>query len=203
MKVIFLESVPNIAQAGETKEVANGYGRNFLLPRKLAVVAGSSASSLVETQLKKRARLQAETEAEMRLLAEQLEGKEVILKARSGEKERLYGSITSADIADELAKNGVVVDKRKIDLAEPVRQLGSYEITIRLGKDITPKIKLTVLGEEGEAGKEAGAQAEDKKAEEGKKKEPKAEKKRKIKEGKVKEPEVEKEKPEEGKEEKG
>ncbi len=188
MKVIFLDDVPNVAQAGETKEVADGYGRNFLLPRKLAVLAGSPASSLVETHLKKRARLQADTDAEMRLLAEQREGKEVTLKARSGAQERLYGSITSADIADEMSKNGVVVDKRKIDLVEPIRQLGSYEITIRLAKDITPKIKLTVVGEM---------------VEEEKEEEPKAQKKSKTKQGKVEEPEAEKETAEEGKEEKG
>jgi large subunit ribosomal protein L9 len=149
VKVVFLEDVPNVAETGEMKEVADGYARNFLIPKKLAVLADSKAAQLVEARLKKKARLQAETEAEMRELARQLEGQEVALKARAGAKDRLYGSITNADIAEELEKSaGIVVDKRKIELDEPIHELGSYEISIRLTKDIIPKIKLTVTGEE-------------------------------------------------------
>ena len=155
MKVVFLEDVPNVAETGEMKEVADGYARNFLLPKKLAVLADFKAAHLVEAQLKKRARLQAETEAEMRELARQLEGQEIVLKARAGAKDRLYGSITNADIAEELEKSaGVVVDKRKIELDEPIHELGIYEIGIRLTKDIIPKVKLTVAGEEEGEGKE-------------------------------------------------
>jgi large subunit ribosomal protein L9 len=81
-------------------------------------------------------------------MAKELDGKEVILKAKAGTKDRLYGRVTSADIAAELEKTtGVVVDKRKIELAEPIRELGSYEVLIKLGKDITPKIKVTVTEE--------------------------------------------------------
>ena len=124
--------------AGETKEVADGYGRNYLLPRKLAVLANSQASAVVEAQLKKRERLQAQTEAEMAELAGKLNGMEVTLKAKAGAKGRLYGSITSADIADELNSSaGLVVDKRKIELAEPIHQLGSYEVTVRFTHDIS------------------------------------------------------------------
>ena len=148
MKVVFVEDVPNVAGAGEIKEVADGYGRNFLLPQKLAVLANASASQIAEAQLKKKARQQAQFEAEMMGLANKLEGKEVILKARSGAKGRLYGSITSADIASELGNSiGLVVDKRKIELDEPIRELGSYKIAIRLTKDIVPKIMLTVAEE--------------------------------------------------------
>jgi len=149
MKVVFLEDVPDVAQAGEIKEVADGYARNFLIPKKLAVLADAKVMHLVEAQLKKKARLQAEIEAEMRELAQQLEGREVIFKARAGAKGRLYGSITNADIAEELEKSaGVVVDKRKIELDEPIHEVGSYEIAIRLTKDIIPKIKLNVVPEE-------------------------------------------------------
>ena len=154
MKVVFLEDVPNVAEAGEMKEVADGYGRNFLIPRKLAVLADAKAASIIEVQLKRKARIQAEAEAEMRELAQQLEGKEVVLKARSGAKGQLYGSVTNADIAEELGKStGLVVDKRIIELEEPIRQVGSYEIAIRLTKDIMPKIKVTIAEEEKE-GKE-------------------------------------------------
>ena len=155
MKVVFLEDVPDVGEVGQVKEVADGYGRNYLLPRKLAALANSMASNIVEVQLKKKVRRQAEIEAEMKKLAKQLEGKEVVLKARAGEKDRLYGSITSADIADELNSiSGLEVDKRKIELAEPIRQLGSYEVTIRLTKDIIPAIKVTVIAEEPETEKE-------------------------------------------------
>jgi len=155
MKVVFLEDVPNVAEVGEMKEVADGYGRNFLIPKKLAILADSQAASIIKVQLKKKARLQAETEAEMRELAQQLEGKEIVLKARAGAKDRLYGSITTADIAEELSKSaGLVVDKRKIELEESVREVGSYEVAIRLTKDIIPRIKLTVMGEEEKEGKE-------------------------------------------------
>jgi large subunit ribosomal protein L9 len=80
-----------------------------------------------------------------------LEGKEVILKARAGAKDRLYGSITNTDIAAELEiSTGLVIDKRKIELVDPIRQLGSYEVTIKLGKDVAPIIKVTVVADETE-----------------------------------------------------
>ena len=149
MKVIFLEDMPNVARAGEIKEVANGYGRNFLIPKKLAVLASSSALSTIELQRRINTKNQTEARTEMLELANQLEGREIILKARVGAKDRLYGSITSADIASELKSTaGVVVDKRKIELAEPIRQLGSYEVAVRLAKDAVPKIRITVTEEE-------------------------------------------------------
>lgn len=145
MKVIFLQDVPNVARAGEIKEVTNGYGRNFLIPRKLAVLAGDEVINTVGVRLKVQARNQVETEAELLELANHLDGREIILEARVGAKDRLYGSITVADIASELeSATGLVIDKRKIELDEPIRQLGSYEIAIRLDEDIVPKIRVTV-----------------------------------------------------------
>lgn len=149
MKVIFLEDVPGIAKAGDVKEVASGYGRNFLIPKKLAALVNPGAASQLEAQLRAQAKEQVQVEAEIAKMASQLEGKEVILKAKVGAKDRLYGSITSADIASELEKiSGVVVDRRKIELDEPIRQLGSFSLAIRLAKDIIPKIKVTVVEEE-------------------------------------------------------
>jgi len=149
MKVIFLQDVPNVARAGEIKEVANGYGRNFLIPQKLALLAKPGVSSMVEVQPRIKAGDQAKSQTKLVELAQQLEGMEVILKARAGAKERLFGSITTADIAAELQNSsGLVVDKKKIELAEPIRQLGSYEVAIRLAKDIIPKIKVMVTEEE-------------------------------------------------------
>ena len=149
MKVIFLQDVPNVAKAGEMKEVADGYGRNFLIPKKLALLASPSAVSTIEAQLKTKAGNQEQVEAELVELANQLEGREVILKAKAGAKDRLYGSITSADIATELEGiAGLAIDKRKIELAEPIRQLGSYEVAIKLAKDVIPKVRVTVTAEE-------------------------------------------------------
>jgi len=149
MRVIFLEDVPNVARVGEIKEVANGYGRNFLIPKKLALLATSPATSRPEVQRK--LTTQNQTEDELVKLANRLEGREVTLKARVGAKDRLYGSVTSADITAELQNiAGVAVDKRKVELAEPIRQLGSYEVAIRLAKDIVPRIKVTVTAEEKE-----------------------------------------------------
>ena len=149
MRVIFLEDVPNVASAGDIKEVADGYGRNFLIPKKLALLANSPAASLVEAQRKIKSRSQAQSREELLELAQQLEGKELTLKGRAGAKGRLHGSITSADIAAELQNTAnLVVDKKKIELAEPIRQLGSHEVTVRLASDITPKIMVTVIKEE-------------------------------------------------------
>ena len=145
MKVIFLQDVPNVARAGEIKEVANGYGRNFLIPRKLALLASSEVVNTVGAQIEVKAHGQVQTEDELLELANHLNGREVILEARTGAKDRLYGSITAADIAVELESiTGLAVDKRKIDLVEPIRQLGSYDVTIRLAKDIVPQIRVTV-----------------------------------------------------------
>lgn len=145
MRVIFLEDVPNVARAGEIKEVAAGYGRNYLIPRKLALLADSESVNAAKVKLDMRARSMAQTEAEMIELANQLDGREIFLEARSGGKEKLYGSITAADIAAELENvAGVAVDKRKIELEESIRKTGSYEVNIRLTKDIVPKITVTV-----------------------------------------------------------
>lgn len=149
MKVVFLKDVSKIAKAGDVKEVADGYGRNFLIPKKLAALVNPGAASQIEAQLRAEAKKQGQIEADIAQMASQLEGKEVILKAKVGAKDRLFGSITSADIASELEKtSGVIIDRRKIELDEPIRQLGSFSLAIRLAKDIIPKIKVTVVEEE-------------------------------------------------------
>lgn len=149
MKVVFIEDVPDVAEAGEIKEVADGYGRNYLIPKRLAILADGRATQIVEARKKKKARIEAETEAEMRELAKQLEGLDMVIKAKAGAKDRLYGSITNADIAEELSTSaGLVVDKRKIELETSIHEIGSYEIPIRLTKDIIPKVKLSIVEEE-------------------------------------------------------
>jgi len=149
MKVILLEDVPSVGKAGQIKDVADGYGRNYLVPRKLAAPARPQDIRDVEAQIKARARQAAKTEAEMKALAGILDGKEITLKARAGAQERLYGSITAADISAGLESGlNAVVDKRKIELVEPIHQLGTYDIPVRLGKDILATVKVSVVPEE-------------------------------------------------------
>ena len=147
MKVIFTKDVPNVAKAGEIKEVNCGYARNFLLPKKMAVMADTSTSIIhAQAQIKVQREAAAKI-GELTALAKELEGKEITIKARAG-KEKLFGSITSADIAAEIEKaHNLVVDKKKIELDEPIHQLGIYDITIKLSGDLVPKIKVTVVEE--------------------------------------------------------
>ncbi len=189
MKVVFLQDVPRVAKAGEIKEVADGYARNFLIPKKLALLARPQAMLQLET----RGRTEAREDTELTALAQQIEGKGVNIKAKTGAKDRLYGSITSADIAAELSKStGLVIDKRKIELEEPIRHLGSYEVTIRLAKDIVPRIRVSVTEEEAPKAEEKPPKEKKKtpkkeeKAEKEKKKTPKKEEKPPKKEKKTK-----------------
>ncbi len=149
MKVIFLQDVPRVAKAGEIKEVSDGYGRNFLVPQKMALIANSTALSITETQRKIQARQQAQEQGRLAEFTQQLEGREITLKVKVGSKEQLYGSITTADIVAELENAaGITVDKRKVELTESIRHLGSHEVSIRLSKDLTPKIRVIVVEEE-------------------------------------------------------
>ena len=152
MKVVFIKDVKGVAKTGEVKEVADGYARNYLIPHKMATLLSTETSSQIEARMKSEARKQEKAEAELAEMAASLEGKEVKLNAKVGAKDRLYGSITSADIAAELEKSaGIAIDKRKIELAEPIRKLGSFDVTIKLGKNAAPKIKVTVSNMEAEA----------------------------------------------------
>ena len=146
MKVIFLENVPNLGRIGEIKEVADGYARNYLIPRQLALLAKPEVIEKVGGQLKAKERSLAETEAELLEMAGHLDGREVVIEARTGGKDRLYGSITAADIATAIEETtSLVVDKRKIELEQSIRETGSHEVVIRLAGDIVPRITVTVV----------------------------------------------------------
>jgi len=169
MKVVLLEDVPGKGKAGEIKEVSKGYAKNFLLPRGLALIATPMVIKQVESRLEREELAESVDRDKLVELAQQIEGKEIRLKARRGTGERLFGSITAADIAEELSRTtGSVIDKKKIDIEKPFRQTGSYEVAVKLASDIKPKI--TVVIEEEEE-KEIGTE---KKAEEKQEKEKKA-----------------------------
>lgn len=149
MKVIFLQSVPNVARAGDIKDVADGYGRNYLLPQRLAAQADPRAMQHLEAQVRARAKVEARAEEEMQELATLLDGTEITIKAKVGARDRLYGSITPADIAAELENaTGMAVDRKKIDLEHPIRQVGSHEVPIKLSREIATSITVTVAAEE-------------------------------------------------------
>ena len=163
MKVVLLEDVPGKGRAGQIKEVNKGYAKNFLLPRGLALVATPAIIKQVESRLEKERFEESVDHEKLVELAQQIEGKEIHFKARSGTGERLFGSITAADVAEQLGKSiGVVVDKKKIDLEKPLCLTGSHEVVVKLASDIRPQITV-VIEEEKEEG-EAKQKAPGKKA---------------------------------------
>ena len=153
MEVILLKDVPRLGRAGELRTVAPGYARNYLVPEGLATLVTKGALKQLELQSQAEARRQRQFEAEARELAAQLEGVTLTLTAKTGEKDRLYGSITSGDIADALESEiGKSVDRRKIELEEPIRELGTYSVPFKLLSDLAPTIVVEVIKKEEEAG---------------------------------------------------
>lgn len=154
MKVVLLKDVPGKGRAGEIKEVSKGYARHFLLPRGLALVATPTVIKQVESRLETEKLEESIDRDKLVELAQQIEGREIRFKARIGEGERLFGSITAADIAEELSRAiGSIIDKKKIDIEESLRQTGSYEVAVKLASDIKPQIAV-VIEEEKEKGRE-------------------------------------------------
>jgi len=197
MKVVLLEDLPGKGKAGEIKEVSKGYARNFLLPRGLALVATSTVIKQVESNLEKE-KLEESTDRDKLVeLAQQIEGREIRFKARMGDGERLFGSITAADVAEELSQAiGSVIDKKKIDIEKSLRKTGSYEVVVKLASDLNPQITV-VIEEEKETKTETEKKAEKKtakKKEKGKEKEEEKKTAKKKEKGKEKETEKKAEK---------
>jgi len=145
MKVVLLEDLPGKGRAGDLKDVNEGYAKNFLLPRGLAMVATPTVIKQVEARLEREKLKETVDHDKLVELAQQVEGREIHLKARTGAGERLFGSITATDIAEELSRAmGSAIDKRKIDLEKPLRQSGSYAIGVRLAGDIKPQITVVI-----------------------------------------------------------
>jgi large subunit ribosomal protein L9 len=164
MKVVLLEDLPGRGRAGEIREVNKGYAKNFLLPRGLALVATPAVIKQVESRSEKEKLEESIDREKMVELAQQIEGMEVRLKARMGAGERLFGSVTAADVAEELGQSiGTVVDKKKIDIEKPFRRAGTYEVVVKLASDIRPKI--TVVIEEEKEEEEREEHSTEKKAE--------------------------------------
>jgi large subunit ribosomal protein L9 len=149
MKVIFLRDVTGIGQTGQIKEVADGYARNYLLPKGLAKPATEGSLRQIEEEKALAERRYQRELAAAQTLAERLNNATLRFRAKVGEQDILFGTITSADIAEEIqAKLGVEVDRRKIDVGEPIRRPGIYSIPIRLIGDLEPRVNVVVEREE-------------------------------------------------------
>jgi large subunit ribosomal protein L9 len=147
MKVILLESIPSLGAAGAVVDVAKGYARNFLIPQKKALQATAGNIAQVE-QTKTRVLQQADQARETaQMWAAQLSGLTLTIPQRVGEADRLYGSVTAAMVAEALVAKGFEVDKKQLELAEPIKKLGTYEITVRLAPEATAQIQVEVVPE--------------------------------------------------------
>ncbi len=147
MEVILKEDVPKLGSRGEVVKVAEGYGRNYLLPRKLAVEATQANKKVIEQMKAAAARRQQRDKSDAEALARQLEPVALVFRRRSGEHDQLFGSVTSGDIAEELARKGFNVDRRKIHLDEPLKMLGEFKVPIRLYRDVTASVKVEIQKE--------------------------------------------------------
>jgi len=149
VKVILNQDVPSLGKAGDLKDVADGYARNFLIPRGLARPATASAVKQAATSKQIVERKQAKAQAAVKELAATLSNTQLVFKARVGEQHRLFGSITSSDIADELSRKiGQPIDKRHVELAEPIRHLGEFKVPVRLAPKVEPDVTIVVEPEE-------------------------------------------------------
>lgn len=147
MKVILLQDVKGQGKKGEIKNVSDGYANNFLIPRGLAEPANQSNVKQLEQQKKAEARNKEKEKEQAQALADKLGQTEVVLRAKAGEGGRLFGAVTSKHIADELKKMKLNVDRRKIELDEPIRSLGVTQVPIKLHPDVKATLKVQVVEE--------------------------------------------------------
>jgi len=148
VKVMLTKDVENVGRAGDVKEVADGYGRNFLLPRKLAVPARAGVEDEARKIRDAATRREAKDRDEAQALAEEIGNKTVVVRLRVGAEDKAFGSVTNADIASALkAQHQVEIDRHKIDLKEPIKQLGEHQVALRLHRDVEAHINLIVTSD--------------------------------------------------------
>ncbi|HEX3891919.1 MAG TPA: 50S ribosomal protein L9 [Terracidiphilus sp.] len=151
MEVILKEDVANLGHRGDVVKVADGYGRNFLLPRKLAMQATEANKNVIEQMKAAAARRSAAEKVQAQDLVAKLEPVVLSFTRKSGENGQLFGSVTSADIASDLQTKGFDLDRRKIQLSEPLKSLGDYTVAIKLHREVTAHIKVQVTADATEA----------------------------------------------------
>ena len=148
MEVILREHVDNLGQRGDVVKVAAGYARNYLLPRKLALVVTEGNRRQIERERKVAEVRESEEKGQAEALAQRLEGTDIEIARRVGENQTLYGSVTSADIAEALEAKGFEVDKRKIALAEPLKALGEVTVPLKIHREVTAQLKVKVVADQ-------------------------------------------------------
>jgi len=148
MEVILKEDINNLGHRGDVVKVADGYGRNFLLPKKLAMEATAANKAVIEQMKASAVRRSAKEKSEAEALVGQLNNVSLVFQRKVGEHDQLFGSVTSADIAHELEAKGFNIDRRKVHLEEPLKQLGEFHIPVRLHREVTAHVAVTVKGDE-------------------------------------------------------
>jgi large subunit ribosomal protein L9 len=151
MEVILKEDVNKLGHRGDVVKVADGYGRNYLLPEKLAIEANAANKVVVEQMKASAVRKSVKEKAGAEQLATQLSEVELVFERKVGENEHLFGSVTSGDIAHALETKGYTIDRRKIALDEPLKSLGEYHVPVKLHREVTSHVKVTVKGDQQEA----------------------------------------------------
>jgi len=151
MEVILKEDVEKLGHRGDIVKVAEGYGRNFLLPRKLAIEASKANKAVIEQMKAAAVRKSAREKTGAEALAQQLNDVLLAFERKVGEKDHLFGSVTSADIAAALEGRGFNVDRRKIHLDDPLKSLGEFHVPVKLHREVTAHVKVTINREGGEA----------------------------------------------------
>ena len=147
MEVILKEDVSKLGSRGDVVKVAEGYGRNYLLPKKLAIEATPANRAVIEQMKAAAVRRLARDKGDAEALGKQLSGVELTFTRKSGEHDQLFGSVTSADIARELEHKGLNIDRRKIQLDEPLKQVGDFNVPVKLHKDVIVPVKVTIQKE--------------------------------------------------------
>jgi large subunit ribosomal protein L9 len=149
MEVILREHVDNLGRRGEVVKVADGYARNYLLPRKLALLATEGNRKQIERERSKFETKEAEEQTAAQALAERLAAVEIVIARKVGETQALYGSVTTADIAEGLTAKGFEIERRKLQLGEPIKQLGEFDVPVKLHRDVSARVKVKVVAEGG------------------------------------------------------
>jgi large subunit ribosomal protein L9 len=147
MEIILRETIDTLGRAGQVVKVADGYARNYLLPRKLAYMATPGNLKVIEFERQSLIRKDAKQQDEAMKLKEMLDKVEVVIRRKVGEADALYGSVTNSDVADELEKKGFKIEKRKIHMDDHIKKLGEYELPVRLFKDVVSTVKVKVEAE--------------------------------------------------------
>mgnify|MGYP001436918139 CR=1 FL=1 len=147
MRVILRTEIPGLGKLGDVKQVADGYARNYLIPRGMAYKATPGNMKALDVDRRREAQRLTKELAEAQEFAAKIAGVSVTISVQAGEEDKLFGSVTSADIADALAAENVTIDRRKIDLPDPIRELGVFNVPVKLHRDVDCEVRVWVVKE--------------------------------------------------------